>query len=84
MVGRKTNHDEDSEWLKSFDATQDAINNIQSYFEDAFNNLVNNMGANETVKGNGASKEKGNLFWWEAYLDTDLLTELFFAAGIVH
>jgi hypothetical protein len=74
----------DAIWLKSFEEVQDAIESIQSHFEVAINDIANEMKSGQTIYGNGNSKEKGNQFWWEGFIDPPFVfkqTELSYACG---
>lgn len=74
----------DVEWLKGFEEVQEAIATIQEHFEDAFNDLADDMDDGEKISGDGRSKAPGNQFWWEGVISPSYVfsrNELSYACG---
>lgn len=74
----------DVQWLKSFPAVQIAWASINEHFEDAFNDIADDMEDGQVINGDGRGQEPGNQFWWQGRIVPSFILsrdELSYACG---
>lgn len=74
----------DSNWLKSFALIENAVQQIQEYFEErCFSHYADKLEDGEILIGDGVGEQKGNLFWWNTVTEPGYIwpNEIDYACG---